>query len=173
MSVLNDPSFLMFRALSKGDLETVEKYRSEGVDLFWVTEGDKWNYLHKMLNSIKDRSASVKYLINEGVDVNAVDVYGNTPLHYASLWHHSESVKALVDAGAIITTRNMDDLTPMQMVFSRNPVDYDTVKVLIDAGVNPAIETTPNGTTIQQLVSKLGGIPDEVRELINNASKPV
>jgi ankyrin repeat protein len=39
-------------------------------------------------------------LIEAGADVNAVDVDGETALHFASRWGYSEIVKMLEEAGA-------------------------------------------------------------------------
>lgn len=117
MNILEDPNFLTYCALADGEIDEVEKYRAEGADIYRVSEVEHWNNLHKLLNTTEDSYVGVAYLIKQGLDVNAVDMYGNTPLHYAALWHHKDSIVALLVAGADYKIKNIDGLSPLSRRF--------------------------------------------------------
>lgn len=48
----------------------------------------------------------IKHLISVGVDIHAVDVYGNTPLHYAAQLRDAGIIKALLISKADINHVN-------------------------------------------------------------------
>ena len=51
--------------------------------------------------------AVIKYLIDEGADVNAKGIGGNTPLHTAAKWNpHVEVLKYLIERGANVHARS-------------------------------------------------------------------
>ena len=54
----------------------------------------------------------VKKLIQAGVEVNQIDKWGKTPLHYASMYEHAEVITALLAAGADKTIKNKHGQTP-------------------------------------------------------------
>ena len=55
----------------------------------------------------------VKKLIQAGRDVNELDRWGETPLHYASRSGHVEVITALLTAGADKTIKSKIGLTPL------------------------------------------------------------
>ena len=80
--------------------------------------------------------------LDTGVDLNARDDAGATPLHRAA--QHTESVnviKALLNAGADIEAKDVIERTPLHLAagYNENP---DITKALIDAGAN--LETRDN-----------------------------
>ncbi|KAM3740447.1 hypothetical protein ACB098_08G099700 [Castanea mollissima] len=74
----------------------------------------------------------VEYLINRGVDLNAINEEKNTPLHWACLNGHIEVVKKLILAGANVTELNSYERTPMDEAVSGGKMD------VIDA-INAAV----------------------------------
>nr|POE81183.1 ankyrin repeat-containing protein p16f5.05c [Quercus suber] len=74
----------------------------------------------------------VEYLVNRGVDLNAINEEKNTPLHWACLNGHIEVVKKLILAGANVTELNSYERTPMDEAVSGGKMD------VIDA-INAAV----------------------------------
>ena len=90
-------------------------------------------------NSLLDASEEgnleeVRRLLSEGADVNAVDKYKNTPLHFASAIG-DEAVKMLLDAGADVTAGDNYKWTPLHLASYNG--DEAAVKMLLDAGASP------------------------------------
>src|SRR5690606_18477299 len=54
-----------------------------------------------------------------GADVNAKNIYGFTPLHYAANETHFECVPMLLAHGANLNIKNNDEFTPKQ--YLKNP----------------------------------------------------
>ncbi len=73
-------------AMDSGDLTLLEVlFQNRERNIMEVTPVEHWNWLHKALlglESNKPSSDVINYLINKGIDINAQDIYGMTPLHY-------------------------------------------------------------------------------------------
>ena len=61
----------------------------------------------------------VYFLIKRGADVNALDAYGKTPLHWAAGCGHTDCVKALVSAGAASLIKTKDGETAEQLALKK------------------------------------------------------
>lgn len=69
-----------------------------------------------LIDEIRERAKTVvKALIQHGVDPDARDQLGRTPLHIASLWGSSDSISALIHSGADVHTRSNDHSTPLHL----------------------------------------------------------
>lgn len=58
---------------------------------------------------------TVKFLVEKGADVNAVDMGDNSALHWAAMRGHVEIVKYLLDQGADKTIRNKQEKLPIDL----------------------------------------------------------
>lgn len=91
----------------------------------------------------------VELLIKKDVDVNEIDVRGNTALHLAAVRCNPEIVKLLLDNGANVHAKTPDDgwtplhaTIPLHPLFKLNQVNeelylknkYEIVKLLLDNG---------------------------------------
>eukprot|EP00538_Stauroneis_constricta_P000756 CAMPEP_0119572868 /NCGR_PEP_ID=MMETSP1352-20130426/44837_1 /TAXON_ID=265584 /ORGANISM="Stauroneis constricta, Strain CCMP1120" /LENGTH=535 /DNA_ID=CAMNT_0007622555 /DNA_START=125 /DNA_END=1730 /DNA_ORIENTATION=- len=56
---------------------------------------------------------AIPYLIDNGADVDAIDVDGHSPLYYASMYGSFEKVQTLVAAGADINIVDSEEQTPV------------------------------------------------------------
>ena len=77
---------------------------------------------------------AVKYLIEDGANVNWSDSYGYTPLIFASRERHLEIVKYLVEKGANVNHGNNQGTTPL--IFASRDGHFDIVKYLVEHGAN-------------------------------------
>jgi len=57
----------------------------------------------------------VKKLVAAGVDVNATNEFGNTPLHYAAAQNQVAMAAALIEAGANPNVSNNNGQTPLSI----------------------------------------------------------
>src|SRR5215470_1532746 len=87
----------------------------------------------------KGDAATVKKLLDEGVDVNTKFRYGATALFYACDHGHLEVVKVLLDKGADLTVKDtFYGFTPLMLAVSpaqnRRPEHTEIAKLLIAKG---------------------------------------
>jgi ankyrin repeat protein len=88
----------------------------------------------ELFSLIVRRSLSVEKiqaLINAGVDINAKDTGGNTPLHTAVRWNYPEVVELLLVHGARVDIKNDQGKTALDLVNGRN-VSPDIRKLVQD-----------------------------------------
>ncbi|OQS02627.1 hypothetical protein THRCLA_05017 [Thraustotheca clavata] len=68
--------------------------------------------------------------------VNAVNQFGNVPLHAAAMAGCSEAVKALIEAGAVVDAVNCQKSTPLHHACYCTNENSQVVEMLINAGAN-------------------------------------
>ena len=99
-------------------------------------------------------------LLEAGADVNAVSDESNgqgphgpisigymTPLHFAAQ-RNLEIVKLLLEAGAKVNVRDVRGMTPLMIAVSLDSVDPETIRVLLAAGADPAIESNDGESSL-------------------------
>lgn len=66
---------------------------------------------------------TVRHRLDKGVDVNVIDDEANwTPLLYASAYNHPDIVRLLLERGADVNAKNIQDLTPIMLAQSMEVV---------------------------------------------------
>ena len=60
----------------------------------------------------------IKSCLENNANINAIDRYGNTPLHYAITNQNKDATILLIEQGANATIRNHDGLYPMQLLYN-------------------------------------------------------
>lgn len=99
---------------------------------------DKKNWLHKVTDSMNPDEpppVTISYLINQGIPINAQDVYGMTPLHYAMRSKNADAAIALLEAGADPNIPNKDGLRPLSMVgYTKDRLDV--LELMLKKGGN-------------------------------------
>jgi ankyrin repeat protein len=87
----------------------------------------------------KGNIEAVKQNLTEGVDVNAKEQFGMTPLHYAARSGHKEIVELLIAEGADVNAKDGDGFTPL------HPAAYmgqkEIVELLIAKGADMNAKT--------------------------------
>ena len=63
-------------------------------------------------------TATLKYLLSNGLLVDTVDSTGSTPLHTAAIQGELETVKILCEAGAKINLKNDSFMSPLDIAES-------------------------------------------------------
>ena len=72
------------------------------------------------------------HLIHIGANVNVVDVYNSTPLHYACIIGDLEIVQCLVQNGANVNARNNQNVSPVGLAVEIE--SYQLVDFLVANG---------------------------------------
>ena len=68
----------------EGDIDFLQNAEKEKLyDPLQITPSEKWNHLHRINIYNPSPPATVRFYLDRGVKVNAQDIYGMTPLHYA------------------------------------------------------------------------------------------
>jgi ankyrin repeat protein len=113
----------------------------------------------------------IQHLIDLGVNVNARDRFGWTPLHYAARTKNPAAdpslstacVKLLIDAGADVNAKDKDGVTPMHRSIFKYPWNVEMIEVLLAAGAKPtenfcnvvnAVADDPDKAAVLALLSK-------------------
>ena len=114
-------------ALGVGSVESAQALINCDADL---TKLDRYGHtiLHNAC-SHKNNSALVRYLVNEGISIDAVDYRGATALHQAARENFSEAVSVLLATDAEIDKADNEGCTPLMVaVFERA---LDAMELLI------------------------------------------
>jgi len=121
----------------------------------------------RLVNAAKNRDvASVQSLLKQRLDVNAPDVDGMTPLHWAAHWGELETVKLLLNAGANAKAANRYGVTPLHdaSLLANVPM----MEALLKAGASPNAGYG-SGETPLMMAARSGHI-DAVKLLVENGA---
>ncbi|POY45222.1 hypothetical protein C3007_01340 [Avibacterium gallinarum] len=164
----------ILEALDEGNTQNIDGILlGSGRNLNEVTPKEKWNWLHKALlgfNPHKPPKESIKYLIKQGIPVNAQDIYGMTPLHYAMRAKNADAAIALLEAGADPNIPNRDNVIPLAMM-GGIPDRLDVLKLMLDKGGNVHYKNGNNELGIVYSVKKHLGKQDRYKPMIELMEK--
>ncbi|UCE40120.1 MAG: DUF2867 domain-containing protein [Candidatus Aminicenantes bacterium] len=120
-----------FHDAAKRDLvKKMQKLLS--TNLTWLEIRDK--YKRTPLHSAARYGAleAAKFLLEQGVDLDAKDENGNTPIHLASIYRQDEIIDLLIEHYADVNTLNTQGLSPLYLAsLYGNP---ESIKLLIAGG---------------------------------------
>ncbi len=88
----------------------------------------------------------VKALLDQGIDINAKNSEGNTPLYYALIGGHGELAQLLIEKGADVTVKDARGMTPLYLAAGQGM--YTIVELIlahdtIDINVQTDLGWTP------------------------------
>jgi ankyrin repeat protein len=103
-------------------------------------------------------AASVRALIQRKSDVNAAEVDGTTPLHWAVQAGDASTTDVLIRAGARVDAANRYGVTPLSLA-ARNG-RHQLIDLLLKSGANveTAEATLPDGQTLLMLAARTGSV---------------
>ena len=152
------PSISIHKAASIGDIEAVRQHLAAGTDpnlrspvinppLLFAASYEIMTLLVENGADVNDigwgmtalhRFAdpkSVRYLVDKVADINAIDKFGDTPLHKmveGYLWKQKESVEILIAAGADVNAFNFDGMTPLDNFLTNHIAAPQEVKLFFE-----------------------------------------
>ncbi len=112
--------------------------------------------------------ASVRTLLQTGVDVNAAQTDGTTALHWAAYHDDAEMVALLVRAGADVTVVNRYGLPPLVQASTNG--NAAIVKLMLEAGAD-ANTMMKGGETVLMLAARSGNA-EAVKALLVGGANP-
>jgi ankyrin repeat protein len=86
----------------------------------------------------EDRAEAIKKLLASGLDVNALDSNGWSPLHFAAQASDVEVTQSLISAGAKIGIRDTNGNNELWVATMNAHSQFDVVKILLQSGANPS-----------------------------------
>ena len=143
-------------AANSGDLIGLEEAIKAGANINAQDE----NGSSLILASLNGNFEIAAFLINNGIDVNAVDEYGRTALMYASKDGYIEIVDLLLKNKADINSKDNQGLTAILLATKDKKLEI--IKLLIANGANPGKAqkiATENGFT--QIANYFENLPIE------------
>ncbi|NAW65205.1 hypothetical protein CAG70_06530 [Photobacterium halotolerans] len=160
-------SYELYEAIVDGEIETAKDLIKKGEDIHHVTANDKWTYLHKAADTDDTPPESIQFLIDQGLDVNAIDNYGYTPLIYAVRQRNVPAMRLLLENGARETLehRGKDYQNALDVAFDSHPFEFNVVKVLLEHGADPDA-AAPGGKSVREAMDIIAGIDPAIKALI-------
>lgn len=148
---------LFHSAAKRGWLDTVKSLLHGGVDAN-ARNGDKaQTALHLMSES--GLNEGVKFLIEEGAEINVKDVDGSTPLKLSCLHGHVLIVKLLLEHGADVNATDNSGMTALEYSFvtegwNSSGNRREIVQLLLDFQANINVEDKVGRSIITQALCK-------------------
>jgi ankyrin repeat protein len=135
------PRYPLHLAASVGNLATVETLLRHDARIGVVDE-DGQSVLHAAVESgATDAPAIVTRLLALRADLDARNIWGQTPLHWAA-WHDAKTIPMLVGAGASLEAMDRTGRTPLLVAHG------DGIAALLAAGANPRATDTYGNTAV-------------------------
>ena len=136
----------MRTAISERDVEGVKLLLGKGVDpnlLYDDTSGDK--LLHETVSAYSGDPELVKCLINAGASVDAINKFGDTPLHYAASYANLDTLDTLLNHDKertlvkLVKLTNNEGKTPLEIAIEYKSVAemssrQECIKLLLKHG---------------------------------------
>jgi ankyrin repeat protein len=147
----------LVRAALRGELAAFEQALHEAleqkIDIRTAENADRWNLLHRALVSVMQmpNPQIIRRIIEAGVDVNARDRNGYTPLHFAARSKATLAIAVLLDANAEIDPVDDKGLTPLRHTLLKKPYSREATELLLERGANK-LARPPDGASVEEYV---------------------
>ncbi len=120
----------VFEAVRRGDIEYVENTVRHGFPVDSRDELGAFALVH--VAAMYERHEILKFLLEEGANLEDKDDTGATVLTYAAIIGNNDMVLELLARGANINHQDMFGATPLYHAMRKG--NYGTVRLLLDAG---------------------------------------
>ncbi|MCM8539915.1 MAG: ankyrin repeat domain-containing protein [Lentisphaeraceae bacterium] len=130
----------LYDAIYDADHSVLKQEVENGLNPNVRVEGDEWNMLHMALVSltIPVEISIIQLLLDLGVEINAKDSNGWTPIHYAVRRKNNFSIiKQLIENGANLNIANNDAQTPLVLSIITKPFEKEVIELLLQNGADP------------------------------------
>lgn len=98
---------------------------------------------------------AVEVLLSEGADISIGEKDGYTPMHGAGFQGRSDIARLLIDHGVDSSDYHSDGFAPIHRAcWGRERRHTDTVKVFLEAGVDPDMKATSGHTCVEMSKNK-------------------
>lgn len=168
---------ILFDTIENGNMDQVKdlvlvlvKYRL--TDLLHSTNDLNQNCLHLMV--LEKNSKMLKIFLNLGIDINQVDINGQTPLHLAVEQNAGKCIQALIDSEngrerLSLDAMNDDGFTALHSAVARN--SYDLVKLLVEAGASIETKNPTTGNNVLHLAVETTNPSEEIMSYFINMNE--
>ena len=139
----------MIDALYDGDIDRLKSLNPEPD---YVADDDRWTLLHLALVSVSKfpKPEMIQFLIEHGVDVNALDQDNWAPLHFAARTKNAEVITLLLDAGAAIDAENDEGCTPLRITLLQKPFSLEATEILLARGADSDHRPNDNAKSVYE-----------------------
>lgn len=155
---------LIFHATSWGAEWMVKGLIERG-----VVVGERDNQGNSIAHSLVKNESDRLDLLPDEVDLNAVNEYGETPLHVAILEGRSSLVPTLLEHGASVMTSHPSGWSSLHLALQRG--DTEMVDSLLKHGADPN-RLGPEGRSTMDLVLALDSPPEQLNSLLREGLDP-
>lgn len=114
-----------------------------GVDLTNTCDRHGYSAIHLALDVGRECETSLlRALVGEaGVDIDAIDAFGDTPCHVAVACEHVDGLRTLIELGAIVDAVNDDSNTPLlEACAGTSDRLHQCALLLLAAGADPSFK---------------------------------
>ena len=147
-------------AIKMGDLGLAKAYLKRDESAIYIVDQDKSTPLHWACASCNKNIDLVTWLLNKGVDVNAKDLDGWTPLFWAvyektPLFDTSidiEVIELLINKNAQVNIQDKDGKTPLHYAVLREQIDVEVIKLLINKNAQVNIQDQTGKTPLDYVM---------------------
>ncbi|KLJ12512.1 hypothetical protein EMPG_09515 [Blastomyces silverae] len=151
----SDGSSVLHSAVRSGNRTIIRMLLDSGADLSTCDNG-RQTVLQRAIQVLPNSPAImplINLLINSGIDLSAKDLHGRTALHQAASQGMHKVVKYLIESGADALALGIFNQTALHYAaMFRGPRGAETVRVLLDAGVNPSAQSTHGSTALHLVI---------------------
>jgi len=145
------------------NLNVLQKLIAKGGDIYKLDK-NFMSCLHYAAESSNDVSDIIWLLVSKGLNVNARDIDGETPLLKASMFGHFNNIKALIELGANVSITSKNGSTCLHYTSESCKDTSEVIKLLVSNGLDLNAKDE-NGNTPLHSAARSGHV-NNVKELI-------